>query len=355
MAARPVRRRALREHLELGRGATGLPLSGVLLLGVLVLQLVMIGSYVGALHEPRPREVPLAVVGSPVATRELTARLRQGGVLDARPVASLAAARAAIDDREVSGALIPGGDRDRLLVASAASSSLAEVLPAILRRAAPAGRRLVVQDVKPLPSDDPRGLSPFYLVVGWLVGGYVGATVLGLARGGAARDRRGAAWRLVALAGYALASGLLGTLVVQGLVGVLDGNTIALAAAGTLVVFAVGAATAALQGLLGIVGTAIAILLFVALGNPASGGPLATELIMPAPWREIGPFLPPGAGTTLTRNIAYFDGAATLGAIAVLGAYAIAGALVVLAVGKRPGRRRAVEESETAAGASLAV
>lgn len=342
----------LREHLDLGRGTSGPRLSALLLIGVLLLQLVMIGSYVGALHEPRPRDVPLAVAG-PAATAGLTASLRRGGVLDARRMDSVAAARTAIDERRVSGIFIPGRKRDRLLVASAASFSVAEILPVILRRAAPPGRDLTVQDVKPLPSDDPRGLSPFYLVIGWLVGGYVAATVLGLARGSAARGRRGAAGRLAALAAYALASGLLGTLLVQSVVGVLEGETLALAAAGTLLVFAVGAATAALQGLLGIVGTAVAILLFVALGNPASGGPLATELIMPGPWREIGPLLPPGAGTTLTRNIAYFDGNASLGAITVLGVYALLGSLVVLLIA---GRRepRSLAEPEVAAGASFA-
>lgn len=74
---------------------------------------------------------------------------------------------------------------------------------------------------------------------------------------------------------------------------------------------------------------------------------------MPAPWREIGPLLPPGAGTTLTRNIAYFDGNASLGAIAVLGVYALLGSLVVLLIaGWR--ERRSLAETEAAAGASLA-
>lgn len=39
-----------------------------------------------------------------------------------------------------------------------------------------------------------------------------------------------------------------------------------------LLVFATAAATAALQVMFGIVGTALAVMLFVALGNPASGG-----------------------------------------------------------------------------------
>jgi hypothetical protein len=353
----------VRRHLELGAGASTLPWTGLLLAGVLALQLVMIGSYVGALHAPKPRGVPIAVVGPPASTAPLVARLSAGNVLRPRSIGGLAAARAAIDDREVYAALVPGRGSDQLLVASAASSTVAELLPVLLRRGEPAGRRLSVRDVKPLPSADPRGLSPFYLVVGWLVGGYVAATVLGLARGGVARGRRRAAQRLAALAAYALASGLLGTLVVQQIVGVLPGHTLALAAAGSLIVFATGAASAALQALFGIAGTALAILLFVALGNPASGGPLTTELLMPAPWRTIGPLLPPGAGTTLTRNIAYFDGNATSGALVVLALYCLVGSLiVVLAAGRSRAAavaglagRRPEEAAQAAPEASLPV
>lgn len=342
----------LRSRLELSSGAATVGLTAVLLVGVLGLELFMIGSYVGGLHEPKARDVPVAVVGPDQATGRLAAALGRGDALDPRLVPDLAAARRAIDEREVYAAIVPGPRGERLLVATAASAAVAELLPAALRRAEPPGRRLTVEDVKPLPSDDPRGLSPFYLVVGWLVGGYLGATILGLARGGAARGRRLALARLGALAAYAVASGVLGALVVQQLVGVLDGSFAALATAGTLVVFATGAATAALQSLLGVVGTALAILLFVALGNPASGGPLASELLMPEPWGAVGPLLPPGAGTTLVRNIAYFDGNAIAGSLWVLAAYAAAGSALVLALAHRRPANEARGEPAVLAGAA---
>lgn len=341
-----------RGRLELSRGASGTGLTVGLLAGVLVLELVMIGSYVGALHEPRPREVPIAVVGPPAATAPVVAALSRGDALDPRAVPDLAAATDAIENRDVYAALVPGRSADRLLVASAASSSVADVLPPALRQLEPAGRELRVADVKPLPADDARGLSPFYLVVGWLVGGYLAATILGLARGGVAGSRRLALARLGALAAYAGVSGLLGALVVQELVGVLEGDTLALAAAGALVVFATGAATAALQSLLGVAGTALAILLFVALGNPSSGGPLAGELLMPGPWSAIGPLLPPGAGTTLVRDIAYFGGADIAGALLVLGAYALLGSVGVLALaGRVPAATHPAEAAASAGGA----
>lgn len=341
----------LRSRLELSSASASTATTATLLVGVLLLQLAMIGSYVGALHAPRARNVPIAVVGPSAGTASLRERLARGGMLEPRIATSSAGALGLIDDRAVYGALIPGQSADRLIVAPAASASVAELLPGALAKLEPAGRRLTVQTVKPLPTNDPRGISPFYLVVGWLVGGYIGATVLGLARGGVPRTRRWAVSRLGALAAYAIASGVLGALLVHHVVGVLGGHTLALAATGALLVFATGAATAALQAALGIAGTALAILLFVALGNPASGGPLATELLMPSLWRSVGWLLPPGAGTTLVRNISYFNGNATSRAVLVLVAYSLAGSLVVLALARRrqPTTRLEAEASTAAA------
>jgi hypothetical protein len=284
--------------------------------------------------------VPIAVVGPPALTAATLAKLRSGDVLAPRSVPDLEAAQRAIDRREVYAALIPGRSSDRLVVAQAASASVAELLPVALRKIEPAGRRLSVQTVKPLPASDPRGLSAFYLVVGWLVGGYLAATILGLARGGVASNPRLAARRVAALAGYAVLSGILGTLLVQQAVGVLGGNFLALAAVGALLVFATAVASAALQALLGIVGTALAVVLFVALGNPASGGPLASEMLMPDLWRAIGSVLPPGAGTELVRNITYFDANAIAGPLVVLLAYAAVGVLGMLLIVGRPSRRQ---------------
>ena len=39
-----------------------------------------------------------------------------------------------------------------------------------------------------------------------------------------------------------------------------------------------------------ILGTPVAILAFIVLGNPASGGPLPTQ-VLPGIWRTLGPYL----------------------------------------------------------------
>lgn len=55
-------------------------------------------------------------------------------------------------------------------------------------------------------------------------------------------------------------------------------------------------------------------LLMVMLGNPFSGVTSAPELL-PEPFGMIGQRLPPGAGGSLPRSVAFFDGSAAGGAL----------------------------------------
>ena len=99
---------------------------------------------------------------------------------------------------------------------------------------------------------------------------------------------------------------------------------------------------AGLVRLLGPHGLAPAAVLFLLIGNPGSGNGSAPELL-PGFWRAVGPLLPPGAGGTALRNVAYFDGAALARPLLVLLAFAAVGA-ALLAVS----RRRAVAAPEAA-------
>jgi hypothetical protein len=106
-------------------------------------------------------------------------------------------------------------------------------------------------------------------------------------------------------AGYAILSGLLGAAIAEPLTGALTGDFVQLAAIGALLVFAVTAATIAIQLLLGIAGTLVAMIAFVLLGNPSSGGVFPPEFL-PGFWRAIVPWLPNVAAFTLVRNTMYF-------------------------------------------------
>ncbi len=318
--------------------------AALLVAGVLVLQLGFILSYVGAFHEPTPRDVPVAVVAPDPVHEQL---VRQLDALPGSPVdpgheaRDEAAARELIDRREIDGALIadPSGAGDTLLVASGAGSALAQAVTEVFEQVArQQDRELDVEDVAPAAAGDSRGLTAFYLVVGWCVGGYLCAAVLAISRGARPANTARAVIRLLVLAVYALVAGLGGAVIAGPVLDALPGGVLALALVGALVVFATGATTLALQGLLGVVGIGVAILLVVVLGNPSAGGAYPGPLL-PTFWREIGPALIPGAGTWLVRSVAYFDGHAVTGPSLVLAAWGVAGAAVtVVAAGVRGGR-----------------
>ncbi|MEO9133428.1 MAG: DUF3533 domain-containing protein [Jatrophihabitantaceae bacterium] len=312
-----------------------------LVVGVLLLQLAFILSYAGAFHNPKPHRMSIGVVvpaGAPADTaRQTVTQLNaiKGEPLHASVVTDESAARQGIKNRDLAGALILGtGKADRLLVASAEGGSLSSALDSVLTAVdASQQRTLAVDDIVPAAEGDARGLTAFYLAVGWVVGGYLVASILAISAGALPSNVRRARVRLGALLAYSIASGLGGALIVGPVLGALDRSFWTLSGFGALIVFAVGAFTMAVQALTGVVGIGIAVLLFVVLGNPSAGGAYPGPLL-PGFWRAIGPLLPPGAGTSAVRGIVYFDNAGVGGPLLVVLIYAAAGAGALLAVSR---------------------
>ncbi|MFI8518262.1 DUF3533 domain-containing protein [Streptomyces sp. NPDC085481] len=310
------------------------PRAALLVLGVLALQLLFITSYVGALHNPKPTDVPFGVVAPQQVSTALVGRLEQlpGEPLDPRTVASAEDARDQILNRDIDGALIvdPRGRTDTLLVASGGGTVLSSTLEKTFTQLEAANQRTVrTVDVAPASPQDFDGLSAFYLVVGWCVGGYICAAILAISAGSRPANPERAIIRLGVLALYSVLGGLGGAIIVGPILGALPGSVAALWGLGTLVVFAVGAATLALQSVFGIVGIGLAILLIVVAGNPSAGGAFPLPMLPPF-WKAIGPALPPGAGTWAARSIAYFKGNDMTGSMLVLAAWAVVGGAVTL-------------------------
>ncbi|MFJ8299630.1 DUF3533 domain-containing protein [Streptomyces sp. NPDC094447] len=310
------------------------PRAALLVIGVFALQLLFITSYVGALHHPQPRDVPFGVVAPQRVSAQLVGELDRlpGSPLDARAVADAATARNQILNRDIDGALVvdPAGRTDTLLVASGGGTVLSSTLQAMLTRVEASQDRAVrTVDVAPASPEDFDGLSAFYLVVGWCVGGYICAAILAISAGSRPANRERAIIRLGVLAVYSVLGGLGGAIIVGPILGALPGSVAALWGLGTLVVFAVGAATLALQSVFGIVGIGLAILLIVVAGNPSAGGAFPLPMLPPF-WNAIGPALPPGAGTWAARSIAYFKGNDMTASMLVLSAWAVVGVVVTL-------------------------
>jgi hypothetical protein len=321
----------------------------LVLLPALVLMLAFAFSYVGAFHEPTPHHVPVAVVGPPEAAAQLN-RL-PGDPLDARQASTRSDALSQIDDREVYGAYEAA--TNRLFVASAANRATAIALERTFDRIAAAQRRPAVRvtDVKPLPPKDPNGTAAFYAMIAWVFGGYIGATLIGLIGSPRSRSTERAAARIGALAGFGIVAGILSVVLLRASFDVFSGHVVAISAIAALTIFASGAATAGIQAAAGPAGTGLVIVVFVILGNAASGGPFARPLL-PGLWRTIGGLLPPGASVDLARSALFFDGARVAGPILVLVGWAALGTLLALTMGGRIMDPVDVE-AEAAAGAAV--
>jgi hypothetical protein len=321
----------------------------LVLLPALVLMLAFAFSYVGAFHEPTPHNLPVAVV----APASVAQRLNElpGDPLDARASRSRSDALSQIDDRKVYGAFEAA--TNRLFVASAANRAAAIALEQTFNAVAAAQRRPAVRvtDVKPLSPKDSNGTAAFYAMIAWVFGGYIASTLIGLVGDARSRSHARGAARIGALAGFSVVAGILSVLLLRVCFGVFAGHVVALCAIAAVTIFASAAATAGIQAVAGPAGTGLVILLFVILGNPASGGPFARPLL-PGFWRTIGGILPPGASVDLARSALFFDGSRIAGPILVLVGWAAFGTALVVALG---GRVMTEPEAEVEAAAGAAV
>jgi hypothetical protein len=316
-------------------------------LAVMVLIPVVVALALAAFAWPAariaPRDLPIGIAGPATATAPVEQRLTEHeGAFEVHHYDSEAAARAAIEDRVVYGAVVVTPRGPELLTASAASPVVAGLLREAVSSQAPAGTPIKVTDVVPAPVGDPRGSafgsSLFPLILAGVASGVL-VTVLGLRRTRAA----------LALAGAAALAGVVGTALGHSWLGALTGGWWAEAGVLALTVLAIGAPLAGLAALLGKPGLGLGALLMILVGNPFSGVASAPEML-PAPAGALGQWLPPGAGGSSLRSVAFFDGAAAGGPLLVLGVWAAAGVAALL-LGSR--RDRATE-ARTPASATAA-
>ncbi|MFD3945452.1 ABC transporter permease [Streptomyces sp. NPDC058579] len=314
-------------------------------LAVLVLIPVVVALALWAFAWPAariaPRDLPIGVAGPATATAPLEQRLAErDGAFEVHRYDSEAAAREAIEDRVVYGAVVVTPQGPELLTASAASPVVAGLLREAVTAQVPPGTQLTVTDVVPAPAGDPRGSAfgagLFPLILAGAASGIV-VTVLGL------RGARAAG----TLLGAAALAGIVGAALAHSWLGVFAGDWWAEAGVLGLTVLAIGSAIAGLAALIGKPGIGIGALLMILLGNPFSGVASAPELL-PAPVGALGQWLPPGAGGSALRSVAFFDGAGAGPALLVLGAWTAAG-LTALFVGGARNRAAAPATAATPA------
>ena len=331
-----------------------------------------------------PRDLPIGVAGPPQAATAIQRQLAQrDNAFDVHLYTDESAARAAITDRVIYGALVASPTNGlTILTASAASPAVAQLLSQAAIEAgrgsgadqppgqpsspgsggtthgttpgqpsspgsggsaqgAPPGQPPLsspgsgdsaqgvgqprVVDVVPADPDDPRGAALSASLLPLVLAGVAAGVLIGSAR----RPGLGQAVALVVATALA---GLAAVGIAQGWLGVIGGDWPTNAGVVGLTLLAIAAAVAGLRALLGNAGLGLAGLLMVLLGNPLSGVSSAPELL-PQPFGFIGQLLPPGAGGTLLRSTAFFDGSAATMPLTVLTAWAVLGLAAVCAGG----------------------
>jgi hypothetical protein len=295
-------------------------------LGILVAVFLLVSSNVAANHSPKPHGLPIGIVGTPAVAGAARAALGRAapGAFHVHAYQSLTTARTAVLHRSVYGAFQPI-PLPVLLVAGAASPAVAALLQRTFAGVASrSGRGLAVRDLVPLPSSDSTGATTFSTVLSLIIAGLAGTTLIyTLTR------HRPEGFRVVATVALGVAAGLITALVTNVLIGAFPDHFFQVWGVATLFVLAIGLPIAAFQVIFGIAGTAIGAILFLVIGNPASGGSSAPELL-PGFWRTLSQILPPGAAVTSMRDVVYFSGHGSSHALIVLAVYAVLGAAVAM-------------------------
>jgi hypothetical protein len=288
----------------------------------LVLLFGFTAVFTAAFHSPRPHQLRVAVAGGPEALSHARGALDPQR-FDAVPARSEAEARTAVLHEDVAGALVG----HRVLVASAAGFNASQATAqALTAAAAPA----TVEDLRPLPAHDSRGLSSFVTVTAATMASIVFAVLLTLIG-----HRHPLRARLTALMLVAGLGGVAVALSVDTTVGALTDDFWGIAGVVALLILAVVLCVHGVGRLVGHPGAGLAALTLVLVGVTSSGGGVGHQM-QPGFYGAVSQFLPNGAAVSVLRNEVYFGGAHSLGALAVLIAWA-AGGLVALLAGHHRG------------------
>ena len=286
------------------------------------------------------KNLPIAIAGpdEAVSAVEATVDEQSPGAIAFDTVDDREAAVAAIESREVYGAIVLGAEPE-VLTSSASSLVVAQLLTGIASgleegvnaqaaaAAAAAGAptapphiEVAVTDVVPLAETDPRGTGLTAALFPLVLGGMLGGIAISLAIIGAMR-------RVTAVLVYSAVGGLLLAGILQGWFGALQGDYWLNAAGIALALAAIAAPITGFVAVMGRAGIALGPIIMLLIANPISAAAVPKEFIL-APWGEVGQWFPPGAAATLMRELSYFPAADTTFPWLVLTGWAVGGILL---------------------------
>jgi hypothetical protein len=339
---------ALKQNTPGGRTESGLGRRGLVapMVGGLVVLLVLIGLIGTAIHDPRPHDIPVGLVGPAAAVQQISDKFAAAapGVFQFTSYQTEDAARAALDSRSVAGVLVIGQAAPRLIVAGAAGDAVTGVITTVFTKAfAAQGAAVPVETVHPFSSGDAHGLVLFFLVVALMISTLVAQALLQVEAKNA-----GLGVQFVFVLVFAALAGVIGMGALSWITGGFSSAFWAASGLAALGSAAVGAVLAGSARVLGTAGLGLAALLVVLLGLVSSGGPAGSEFL-PDFYRSLGPWMPAGQLYSALRGALYFDSAGLSWPVLMLAGWLIGGTLLMV-LGAAVRRRPAVNAAIAAAG-----
>ena len=296
---------------------------------------IMITGYLFAMHNPTPRDVPIAVAGS--SSAEFISGLEaldadENGkktAVDLVAIDSVKEAKELVMDREVSGALVIDGADATLYTATAAGATQAGVVQQLVApQIAAQGLTLANEDLVPLPDNDPAGLGAMFLATALVMAGYLPLSITLSNAPRLMRFRR----FVPLLAGWSVFSALLAWVVTGPILGIVTaGDAWAVLGIAALGVFAIGSVQLFLTRILGPLAVLAAMFLLMALGVPASNMSISMYTV-PKFYLFLHQILPTPAIGEAMRSVMYFDGRGAWSWILVLIIGAVAGLAATLII-----------------------
>ncbi|MGO2841419.1 hypothetical protein ACTXK0_07085 [Corynebacterium variabile] len=302
--------------------------------GMALVGCIMAIAFLWPLTNATPKNVELGLAGpeQAVAAMETNLDTQNPDLFDITTYDTREEAVTAVEEREIAGAIVTGGDRTEFLVASAGAAQVSQLLTQMADgMSVQQGSAVTVTDV--VAGGRNAGAISMAIIAA-LIPGLAGSMV------GFMAVKR-AVNRFATLTAAGVVSGILSGLILGPWFGVLAGDYWAGALAIGLGTMAIGGFITGLGALLGGKGLGIGALTIMLFANPWSGN-MAPKEFLPEPWGTIGSYMPNGTLITLLRDLSYFPSAPTAGLWWTLIAW-VAFGLVCLCAGSWVQEKKAAE------------
>ncbi|EYT63469.1 membrane protein [Curtobacterium flaccumfaciens UCD-AKU] len=290
--------------------------------------------YVFAFHAPHPHDVPIALIGSDPSFVQAVQRALPGEFVF-HSYDSLAQAKRDVVDGSMAVAYDPAANE--FFKASAHQFQVASLVPATLS-AVLTGLGVAtpkVTELAPLPAWDEYGTVAMYVMLAWCIGGYMVAMFIGI-MGGPLRHRT----RMTVIAVGGLVISLITNTLAGPVLGAIHGHWIQLVLIAWGWIVAIGLAVNGLSYFVGRFIAAPAMICFVFLSMPSSGGAYP-KWFMPEPFAWLNNVVVGSSMVDMIKHQVYGVGPGPARGLITMACYAAAG-LVLMYFGKQWWERKRI-------------